>query len=408
MKIAIIGSGISGLMTGFLLNEKYNIQIFEVDNRIGGHTNTYKYNNYNIDTGFIVFNNKTYPNFIKLLKDLQVDYRKTEMSFSVRNDNWGLEYNGNNLNSLFSDRKNLLRPKFYQLIFEILRFNKIAKTYSSNNDMLLEEFLKEYKFNKWFIQGYLLPMGSAIWSMGIDDMLKFPIAFITKFFDNHGLLNIHDRPQWYTIDGGSYNYIPKIISKFKDKIHTNYNIEAIWRENNIIKIKANENITEFDQIVFACHTDTILKLFKNPNNEELNILSQFKFSKNEVILHNDKSLLPKKKLAHASWNYLITKDSDKMATLTYNMNILQGIKSNDIFCVSLNSTNLINNDKIIAKFNYSHPIYTKESIKAQNKWAIISGIDNVHYVGAYWANGFHEDGVVSALKVANLLGINYV
>jgi predicted NAD/FAD-binding protein len=408
MRIAIIGSGISGLMTGFLLNQKYDIQIFEIDNRIGGHTNTYKYKQYNIDTGFIVFNNKTYPNFIKLMRQLNIDYQNTEMSFSVRNDNWGLEYNGNSLNSLFADRKNLLRPKFYQLILEILRFNKIAKTYKADNNVPLKDFLQQYKFNQWFINGYLLPMASAIWSMGIDDVLEFPVAFLTKFFDNHGLLNVLDRPQWYTIKGGSNNYIPKLTASFSNKIHTNYHIEAIWRENNSIKIKANGNISEFDQIVFTCHTDTILELFKTPNKDESDILQQFKFSNNQVVLHTDISLLPKRKLAYASWNYLINKNSTNMATLSYNMNILQNINSDDTFCVTLNSSGLINQDKIIAKFNYSHPIYTKDSINSQMRWNSISGLNNVHYAGAYWANGFHEDGVSSAIRVAQMLGVDYV
>jgi predicted NAD/FAD-binding protein len=343
MKIAIIGSGISGLMSAYLLNQKYEIELFEIENRIGGHTNTYSYQGYNIDTGFIVFNNRTYPNFIRLMQNLGVEYQNTEMSFSVRNDNWGLEYNGNNLNSLFADRKNLIRPRFYRLILDILRFNKIAKLYQGDNTVTVQSFLQQYNFNQYFIHGYLLPMVSAIWSMGINHALEFPISFLTKFFDNHGLLDITNRPQWYTIKGGSNNYIAPLVKSFKDKIKLAHNIESIWRDSNKIKLKVCDNILEYDKIVFSCHADTILKLFKTISNQEYNILKQFEFSNNEVILHQDVSLLPKRKLAHASWNYLIQNNSNNEATLTYNMNILQQINSPNIFCVTLNSGDLIEN-----------------------------------------------------------------
>lgn len=404
MKIAIIGSGISGLTAAYHLNKSHNITVFEAEQWIGGHTHTVHYHGLNIDTGFIVFNNRTYPNFQQMLDSLGVKYNPTEMSFSVRNDNWGLEYNGNSLNSLFADRKNFLKPKFYRLIFDILKFNKLVKNGKFSAEETLGEFIKLNKFSQWFTDGYILPMGSAIWSMGTTEMLDFPLQFFANFFINHGLLEIINRPQWYTIEGGSSQYIEPLTKHFKDKIKLNSPVESVLRQNNQVILKVNSQEFVFDKVVFACHSNQALELLNNPTKDESDILSKIEYSNNEVILHTDISVLPKRSLAHASWNYLITSNSNSQATVTYNMNILQGLKASQTYCVTLNSTNIINPDKILAKYNYAHPVYSIPMIKAQENRYKISGQNNTYFCGAYWHNGFHEDGVVSALKVCRELG----
>ncbi len=408
-KIAIIGSGISGLTCGYLLCNKFDIDVFESNEYIGGHTNTVTVDNLNIDTGFIVFNNRNYPAFQKMLDKLGVEYKPTEMSLSVRNDAWNLEYNGNTINSLFAQRSNIFKPKFLRLIYDILKFNRLVKK-NLNNDSYatLSQFLIKHKFGKWFTDGYILPMGSAIWSMGTTEVLDFPFDLFAKFFNNHGLLEIKNHPQWYTICGGSKNYIPKITANFTNNIHLNMKVVKVIRHsNNVELVFANGEIKFFDEVIFACHSNQVLDILSNGTSDENHILKQIKYSTNEVILHTDTTLLPRKKLTYASWNYLIHNNSTHQATLTYNMNILQGLNTNKTYCVTLNSGNLIAPDKILAKFIYEHPIYTKDAELAQKKWDTISGIDRLHYCGAYWHNGFHEDGVQSALNVCKTLGVSF-
>jgi predicted NAD/FAD-binding protein len=336
---------------------------------------------------------------------LGVAYRPTEMSFAVRNDSWALEYNGNNLNTLFADRKNLLRPKFYSMILDILRFNKQLKSGNYNRELSLGAFLAENNFGEWFSNGYLLPMCSAIWSMGILETLDFPLEFFVKFFINHGLLDISNRPQWYTIEGGSRNYIAKLTAGFESKIKLNHGVKLVKRSVDGVELIFMDNSTaKFDQVVFACHSDQALEMLCDPTTSEKDILGMIKYSSNEVVVHTDISLLPKRKLAYASWNYLVSKNSFTQATLTYNMNILQGLISDKTYCVTLNSSELIDKSCILAEFNYTHPVYSKNALTAQARWKEISGVNNTHYCGAYWANGFHEDGVVSALKVCENLG----
>lgn len=408
-KLAIIGSGISGLISAYILNQEYDIEIYEKNDYIGGHTHTVKVDNVGIDTGFIVFNNKTYPNFKKIIDKLKIPYQKAEMSFSVNNKELNLEYKGHNLNTLFSDRFNIFRPKFYRLIFDILKFNKIAKRLDNADNITLGEFLQRHKFGNFFTYGYILPMGSAIWSMGIDDMLSFPTTLFCKFFNNHGLLNIKKRPEWYTIQGGSSNYIPKLIESFINKIHLSTQIQKIVNKNDKVVLKFDNNLEiEYDAVICACHSDQALLMIDNPTPEQKNVLCNIQYSKSLVTLHTDTNLLPKFTLAHASWNYLSINSSNKMATLTYNMNILQNLNLDKTYCVTLNADDLIDQNKVIAKFEYEHPIYSIAAVKAQNLFEYISGVNNIYFCGAYWANGFHEDGVNSAIRVAKQLGVDFV
>ncbi|MCX8513958.1 MAG: hypothetical protein RL017_249 [Pseudomonadota bacterium] len=405
-KIAIIGSGISGLTCGYLLQQKFDIEIFESNNYSGGHAHTVNVNNLAIDTGFIVFNNRTYPNFKKMMDKLHVAYHSTEMSFSVRNDACGLEYNGNNLNALFANRKNLINPYFIKLIYDIFKFNRLAKKNTGLPNETLQQFIARNNFGKWFVDGYILPMVASIWSIGKNQALNFPFAFFYNFFNNHGLLDIYNRPQWYTIAGGSRTYINKITTGFHDKIHLNSQVKHLIRKQQGVEVTFENNETKiFDEVICACNSTQALKMLKQPTTLEEQVLGAIKYSSNEVVLHTDTTLLPRKKLAYASWNYLVTEQSDKKTTLTYNMNILQKLKTDEIYCITLNSSDLISEEKIIAKFNYDHPIFTHAVIAAQTKWQNISGSDRIHYCGAYWGNGFHEDGVNSAIKVCNHLGV---
>ncbi|MCK6264219.1 FAD-dependent oxidoreductase [Vibrio sp. ZSDE26] len=412
-KIAIIGSGISGLTCAHLLDKKYDVTVFEKNDYVGGHTATvdihHKGTDYAIDTGFIVFNDRTYPNFNRLLSQLGIEQQETEMSFSVHNRKSKFEYNGHGLNSLFAQRRNLLRPKFWRLIVEIIKFNKLCKAAFKENNIeekqTLGHFLKQHTFSSFFSEHYILPMGAAIWSTSLEDMKKFELKFFIQFFYHHGLLNIVDRPQWYVVPRGSRSYVDVIQRKLSRPILLNSNIEQVERsEECVTVIMENGDQLEFDDVIFACHSDEALALIASPTEQEVNVLSDIPYSRNEVVLHTDIGLLPDRKLAWASWNYMLDGDATRPSCVTYNMNILQGIQSDDTFCVTLNQTEAINPDKIIRKFVYYHPVLDAQSVKAQKQRPKICGKNRSHFVGAYWYNGFHEDGVRSALDVTKRFG----
>ncbi|NTS76470.1 FAD-dependent oxidoreductase [Catenovulum sp. SM1970] len=411
--IAIIGSGISGLTSAYLLSQKHQVTVFEQNDYIGGHTATVDVNvggqNYAVDTGFIVFNNKTYPNFLKLLSQIGIDRQETEMSFSVQNLNSGLEYNGNNLNTLFAQRSNIFKPSFWNLISEILRFNKMCKERHAADDMSTKETLGDFldlnRFSAHFAEHYILPMGAAIWSTSLTQMRDFQLKFFIQFFHNHGLLNINDRPQWYVIPGGSRNYIKPLTKNFADKIQLNSKIKHVNRLPTGVEIHFEDApVQHFDEVIFACHSDQALALLNDATALEQQILGQLEYANNEVVLHTDEAMLPKAKLAWASWNYRLSDDHKRPASVTYDMNILQGIESEHTFCVTLNQTKDIAEDKILRKFNYMHPVFNQNSMQAQQKREMICGHNFTHFTGAYWYNGFHEDGVRSAVDVAKRFG----
>ena len=402
MKIAIIGSGISGNTLAYYLNPHHQIALFESNDRIGGHSHTHHIDVFNqkvsVDTGFIVFNKKTYPNFLKLLHELKVPYEKSAMSFSVKDSQKDFEYNGTSLNALFAQRKNFINPKFYKMIREILRFNKSSIILlSSNEEISLGDYLKREGYSDFFKKYYILPMGSAIWSSNIKTMMQFPAKFFIQFFNNHGMLNINDRPQWLTISGGSINYVNKMIEPFRKKIKINQNIKYVERKKDYIAIYHKDRVEKFDWVFFACHSDEALKLIKSPNSDEKNILKAIPYTDNEVILHYDDHFMPKRKLAWAAWNYHIDDNANSPASLTYNMNILQNLKTEVPLLVTLNPLQKINKKKIIKTLSYAHPQYSLRSIEAQSKYHLISGVNRTSFAGAYWGNGFHEDGVKSAL-----------
>ena len=407
--IAIIGSGVSGLTAAYLLSKKHHVSVFEKESKIGGHTATVDIEksgkSYAIDTCFIVFNDKTYPYYLALLDEINIGKQATEMSFSVHNCHTGLEYNGHNLNTLFAQRVNIFKPRFWMLVKEILRFNKMCKRIYEDNvykpGLTLGQFLAENKFNAFFAEHYILPMGAAIWSSSLTQMEGFEFRFFVRFFHHHGLLNIKDRPQWYVIPKGSRSYLAPLSAPFKHNITLNAEIESITRYNNKAQINfANAPQQEFDEIVIACHSDQALALLNDATTDEQAILSSMPYSKNSVILHTDKRLLPDRETAWASWNYQLSQDRNKAASVTYNMNILQGLESEHTFCVTLNQKEDIDPNSILGEFTYYHPIFSADSIEAQNKRSQICGKKHTHFAGAYWHNGFHEDGVRSGVEVA--------
>lgn len=415
MKIAIIGTGISGLTAAYLLNRKHDITVFEAADTIGGHTATVDVQmpdgeQHAIDTGFIVFNEWTYPNFIKLLGQLGIQGQATEMSFSVHDHRSGREYGGNNLNSLFAQRLNLLRPSFLRMVRDILRFNKdsIADLDSGklSPEMTLGEYLHSKHYSKAFIAHYLVPMGAAIWSASTRTMLDFPLVFFVRFFRNHGLLSVTDRPQWFVVPGGSREYLAPLTHTFAERIHTATPVTGITRHDDGVTLTSSRGKEQFDAVVISSHSDQALAILQDASAQEHDILSAIPYQANDVVLHTDSSLLPRHRRAWSSWNYHLTADEQSQAVLTYNMNILQDLQSKHTFCVTLNHTDAIAPEKILKRFSYSHPVFTLKGIAAQQRWHEINGVNHTWFCGAYWHNGFHEDGVVSALRVAEAFGEN--
>jgi predicted NAD/FAD-binding protein len=413
--IAIVGAGISGLLSGYLLSREHNVTLFEANKYLGGHTHTRPVysagKTYPVNTGFIVFNDWTYPNFIKLMDQLGVKSEDSNMSFSVRDENTGLEYNGTSLNSLFAQRSNLLKPAFWLMIKDILRFNKQTVAMVANNtvsdEQTLGEFLQQHGYSERFVNHYIVPMGSAIWSASVEVMMEFPLKFFLKFFNNHGMLSVDNRPQWRVISGGSQSYIEPLSAPFKDNIHLNSPIAKVKRSSKgvtLINFSAEE--FEFDQVVFACHSDQALAMLDQPTDAEHEILGAIPYQKNEVVLHTDRRLMPKRKLAWAAWNYHIPQRLSEYTMVTYHMNSLQNFtQAADDFMVTLNRTHEIAPGKIIEKYDYAHPVFTMDGIAAQKRHSEINNKNCTHFCGAYWFNGFHEDGVNSALRVAKSFGI---
>lgn len=414
MKIAIIGSGIAGLTSAYLLQREHEITVFEAQDWIGGHTHTVPVRldgrEYAVDTGFIVFNDWTYPNFIQLLQQLGVGFKPTEMSFAVSDPDTGVEYNGHDLNSLFAQRSNLLSPRFWGMIRDILRFNKEALSDLEQGriaaDTTLGQYLSQNGYGQRFIEHYIVPMGAAIWSMSLADMLGFPLQFFVRFFKNHGLLSVSNRPQWYVIEGGSSAYVAPLTRGFAERIRLNCPVSRVERDELGVTLQSPAGRERFDAVIFACHSDQALQLLAEPSASEAEILGALRYADNDVVLHTDTRVLPKRRMAWASWNYRLGGPTRQPAAVTYNMNILQGIESEHTFCVSLNQTDAIDPDKILARFSYAHPQYSLAASAAQLRGEELQGRQHSYFCGAYWANGFHEDGVVSALRVARHFGVS--
>ena len=414
MKIAIIGGGISGLTAAYYLAPHHQLTLYESAPRIGGHTATIDIEEDKgplaIDTGFIVYNDWTYPNFIELMDELGVSSKPTEMSFSVRCQKSGLEYGGNNLNTLFAQRSNLFRPGFYRMLRDIMRFNREAVVdLESGNiaaDTRLGEYLQANAYGEAFIYQYLLPMGCAIWSASTGRMIDFPLLFFIRFFKNHGLLRVNNRPQWRVIVGGSKQYLQPLCERFSDSIILNARIQSVRRRDDGVQLVMGDgSLSEFDQVVLACHSDQALALLGDASPAECEALAAIPYQENQVVLHSDESLLPRKRLAWSSWNYWLGERRQERAVLTYNMNILQGLQSDSTYCVTMNASDAIDPDKIIQSFEYSHPVFSLESVAAVEQIESFNGVNRTWYAGAWLGNGFHEDGVVSGRAVAESINL---
>ena len=412
MKIAVIGSGISGLASAYYLSKAHEVTVFEADDRIGGHTATVDVKlgtrRYAIDTGFIVFNDWTYPNFIALMDELGVTSKPTSMGFSVNEEASGLEYSGSSLDTLFAQRSNLLSWSFLSMVRGILRFNKEAiaelEAGSLTQDETLGSYLDRRGYSEAFKRQYLVAMGSAIWSADCDTIMEFPVSFFVRFFKNHGLLSVKNRPQWRVIEGGSREYLRPLCQPFEDRIHTRSPVSSITRQpgRGVTLTLESGASHQFDQVVVATHSDQALRMLADASDEERQVLGALPYQANDVVLHTDTRLLPRNRKTWSSWNYRLGVDDDR-AVVTYNMNILQGIEAPETFCVTLNQTEAINPHKILGRFTYDHPVFSLEGIAAQERWGDINGVRDTWFCGAYWRNGFHEDGVASALRVAEAL-----
>lgn len=413
MRIAVIGSGISGLAAGWYLSKKHEVSLFEKETRLGGHTNTVTVESSSgtvpIDTGFIVHNDRTYPNLCRLFAELGVETQPSDMSFGVSCRRTGFEYSSRGLNGFFAQRSNLLSPRHYRLFREILRFNRTAPKLLNepgSEGATIGALLDEGRYDESFCQHYLYPMAAAVWSMSLDAIRSFPAMTLLRFFDNHGMLGIDTHPQWKVIRGGSNTYIPLLAAPFRDRIHSGVVIESVGRSHAGVNLKFRDrSAMAFDEVVFACHGDEVLPLLEEPTETEREVLGNFRTSRNVAVLHTDSSLLPVRPQARASWNYNLGLPVKDLVTLTYHMNRLQSLRTPEEYCVTLNGEEAIEGSKVLRRIVYTHPLYTQEAVRAQEQWRTISGRNHTHFCGAYWFYGFHEDGLKSAMRVARTLSV---
>ncbi|MEP7061019.1 MAG: FAD-dependent oxidoreductase [Betaproteobacteria bacterium] len=405
MKIAIIGSGIAGNVVAFHLAGDHEITVFEAGSHAGGHTHTHVVEQagrtYHVDTGFIVFNDWTYPHFIALLDQLGVASQPSAMSFSVRDEASGVEYSGTSCNTLFAQRRNLLRPSFWRMLRDIARFNREAPRLleAVADETTLGDYLALNRYSREFVKHYIIPMGAAIWSTDAQRMRGFPARNFVRFFHNHGMLSVDKRPQWRAISGGSARYVERLTARFRDRIRLDSPVQTVRRVAGKVVVKSVGNDAErFDAAFIACHSDQALSLLADATPQEREVLGAIAYQPNEAILHTDTRLLPRCRRAWAAWNYHVLDGAAERVALTYNMNILQSLDAPQPFLVTLNRTDAIDPDKIIKRVAYEHPLFTTAAVAAQARQPEINGPLNTYYCGAYWRYGFHEDGVVSALN----------
>lgn len=406
-RIAIVGTGIAGMTAAWHLHRHHDLTVFEANDYVGGHTATVDVERhgrrYAVDTGFIVFNDWTYPNFIDLLEAVGASWQWSDMSFSLRCERTGLEYNGTSVNALFAQRRNLFNPSFLRMIADILRFNGRARALLAGDDdrITLGEYLAREGYSRPFIERYILPMGRAIWSATGRGMLDFPARFFVDFFDRHGFLNVDDRPTWRTVSGGSREYARRLIAPFRDRIRLSTPVRRVLRDATGVRISSEgpQGLTDerFDAVFFACHSDQALAVLGDADPAEREILGAFPYQANDAVLHLDRRMRPRAPLARAAWNYhLLDPDTERVA-LTYDMSLLQSLDSPEPFLVTLNRSADIDPALVLGRYTYHHPVYTPAAVAAQRRRGEISGKRQTYFCGAYWRYGFHEDGVVSGL-----------
>lgn len=407
MKVAIVGAGISGLTVAAELHRTYEVTVFEAGAGPGGHTRTVPVasaaGEFRVDTGFVVFNRGTYPEFCRMLERLGVASHETRMGFSVTDRRSGLEYGGETLDAVFAQRRNLLRPSFLRMIHDILRFNREAPALVAGRyaRATLGELCAGAGFSDAFRDRYLVPMGAAIWSSSERAMHEFPAEFFVRFFRNHGLLEPPARqPRWRVVSGGSQTYVQALIAPFRGRVRTSTPVQSVHREGGGVRVRFAGGDAHFDEVVFATHADQTLRLLADASALEREVLGAFPYQANDAVLHTDTRVLPRRRRAWASWNYHVPAEPGAPVSVTYDMSLLQGLASPEPFLVTLNDSGLIAPEKVIERVRFEHPLFTRDSLAAQRRHAEVSGVDRVHFCGAYWRNGFHEDGVVSGLAVA--------
>ena len=412
MRIAIVGAGVSGMVTAHLLYPRHEIVVFEAGESAGGHANTIRVDTpeqtHSVDTGFMVFNDRNYPNFERLLRQLGVAWQRSDMSFGVSDGRGDFEYNSASPNGLFAKRAHLLTPWFHRMIADLVRFNRTARELlcGSGSDISLGQWLAEQRFSEAFVQRLIVPQASAVWSADPQQMRSFPARFLAEFFDNHGMLGLTDRPRWRTVTGGSESYVRALIGPWRHRLRLGATVQAIERRDDVVMVKPHGGEAErFDEVVIATHSDQALAMLADADPREHEILGAMRYQANEAVLHTDTRLLPRRRRAWASWNYHLLQTPTERATVTYHMNRLQSLKADRELCVTLNRTAAIDPQQVIRTIPYAHPIYTAEGVRAQARRAEISGRNRTHYCGAYWGWGFHEDGVRSALAVGEHFGV---
>lgn len=413
MRIAIVGAGVSGLTTAYLLHRDHEVMVFEADDRIGGHAHTVRVETASethwLDTGFIVFNDRNYPNFERLLSRLGVASQASDMSFGVSDARGSFEYASHSLNGVFAHRRHLLNGRFLRMLADIPRFQRAARQLLASGDesVSLRDWLNRQRLSQRFIDCLIVPQAAAVWSAAPAQMWTFPALFLARFFDNHGMLDLSGRPRWRTVQGGSQRYVEALSSPFADRIHTCSPVRSIarGREGVALTVDGAEEL-QFDHVVIATHSDQALNMLSDASWREREILDSIPYQENEAVLHTDRSLLPNRRAAWASWNYhLLDRPSDR-TTVTYHLNRLQQFRSEQQFCVTLNHTDRIDPRHVIRRIAYAHPVYTSAGLAAQRRLGEISGPEGrTHFCGAYWGWGFHEDGVSSALRVGTSFGV---
>jgi predicted NAD/FAD-binding protein len=411
-RIAVVGSGIAGLSAAYLLSRRHHVTLYERDRRLGGHTNTVTVDAAGgpvaLDTGFLVHNSQTYPNLVRLLDELRIDTQDSDMSFSVRCAATGFEYSSRGIDGFFAHRRNLVRPGHYALLRDIARFNREAPGVletGSDDDETLGDYLAERRYGHEFVARYLTPMASAIWSSTLDDIKRFPVRVLVRFMQNHGLLAMRAHPTWRVVRGGSARYIPKLTAPLGNRIHLGARLTSIGRSDAGVRLTFEDRPPEHvDAVVVACHGAQVLPLLADPTHEERQVFSNFTTTANEAWLHTDADALPRAVRARASWNYRLGA-GDHAPSITYDLNRLQGITGPVQYCVTLNPSVPLDERTVIGRYTYHHPRMTTGAIAAQGRWRSVSGVGGIHYCGAYWRYGFHEDGLLSAIRVAADLGV---
>jgi predicted NAD/FAD-binding protein len=411
MRIAIIGAGVSGLVTAHLLGGAHDVSVFEAQDYAGGHTNTVRVDTadetHQVDTGFIVFNDRNYPHFERLLQRLGVAAQPSTMTFSVSDGRGDFEYNGSSPNGLFAKRAHLVTPWFHRMIADFARFNLAAHQLLRSDDAgpSLGQWLEQQRFSRPFIDRLIVPQASAVWSADPHQMWTFPARFLAEFFDNHGMLSVRGRPQWRTVRGGSARYVEALLAQFTGRLFLGAPVRAVQRRSDhVLVTPADGEPQRFDEVVMATHSDQALSLLSDATDREHDVLGSIPYQDNEAVLHTDVRMLPRRRRAWASWNYHLLDAPGDRTTVTYHMNRLQSLRAERDFCVTLNRSQEIDPRHVIRTIRYAHPVYTAAGVKAQRRFDEISAQDRVHFCGAYWGWGFHEDGVVSALRVAERFG----